>query len=99
MNRRIFLQSSAAAVAVGAVSGGWTAMGADKPKPGDSDLLRGMVRANDEQIPSLLARQERRAGHESLGGLPNEFGIYTASGTGGFIASVAGAACAPASKY
>jgi hypothetical protein len=98
MNRRDFLLSSSVATAVAAFAVRGTAAPAEKsPAPGD--LLRGMIRANDEQIPAQLARQERRANHRWLGGMPNEYGIHTAGGTGGFIASLACAVGAEGSKY
>lgn len=64
-----------------------------------SDLVAEMVRANDAQIPALLARQQRTPGHRWLGGTPNEHGIYTVGGASGLISALASAACAPASRY
>ena len=93
MQRRDFILSTAAATAL--LSFGTRAA---EPALGD-ELLREFIRANDDQIPKLLAQQERRAGHRWLGGVPNEYGIHTAQGTSGFISALACAACAPASKY
>lgn len=98
MNRRHFLASSAAATSLAAL-GAYGAT-ADRPSAGTPpEPLRTLIHANDAQIPGLLARQERRAGHRWLGGLPNEFGLHTASGTAGFVSSLACAACAPGSSY
>ena len=63
------------------------------------DALGEIIRAHDEQIPALLAKQERRAGHRWLGGIANEYGIHTVAGTNGIVAALAAAACAPGSKY
>jgi hypothetical protein len=63
------------------------------------ELLRDLVRANDEGIPKLLARQERRTGHPSRGGLPNDYGIFTAGGTAGLVSSLCAAISARDSQY
>ena len=96
MNRRDFLLTStvtAASLALGAR--------AASPALPDSakDLLREIIRANDAQIPALLARQERRAGHRWIGGLTNTYGLHTVQDTSGFISALSCAACAPDSKY
>ncbi|MCX6951210.1 MAG: hypothetical protein NTV51_03360 [Verrucomicrobia bacterium] len=96
MNRRDFLVSSTAAASLAALDSRVHA--ATAPGPTD-DLLSEAIRANDEQIPGLLAKQERRTGHRWLGGQVNEYGLHTAQGTSGFISAVACAACAPGSKY
>ncbi len=94
MHRRQFLVSSAAVTSLAAIGSRLSA--ADTPA---DDALRAIIRAHDEQIPALLAKQERRAGHRGLGGIANEFGIFTVAGTNGFVAALAAAACAPGSKY
>ncbi len=91
-SRRDFLLSSAAAVSLSTLG----ARGADNPA---DEVLRSLVRANDESIPRLLAQQERRAGHRWIGGIPNEHAIHTVAGTNGFVAALAAATCAPGSKY
>ena len=60
-------------------------------------LVRELVRANDEHVARLLPRQERRASHRRVGGLPNEHGIYTAGEAAGFVSALACASCAPGS--
>ena len=96
MNRRDFLLTStvtAASLALGARA-------ASPAAPGPaSDLLRELIRANDAQIPALLARQERTPGHRWLGGLINPYGLHTVHATSGFISALSCAACAPDSKY
>lgn len=94
MNRRDFLVSSTAAVSLAALASRLRAADASA-----SDLLAEGIRANDEGLPGLLAKQERRAGHRWLGGLVNEYDLHTAQGTAGFISALACAACAPGSKY
>ncbi len=64
-----------------------------------ADLVREAVRANDEQIPALLKKQERRAGHRWLGGLVNEFGLHSPHSTAGLISALACATASPDSKY
>lgn len=93
MNRREFLVSSAAATSLAALG----ARAADAT-PADH-FLRELVRANDERIPGLLAKQERRTGHPRLGGVPNSSGIFSAGGAAGLVASLANAACGPDSAY
>jgi len=96
MNRREFLLTStvtAASLALGALA-------ASPAAPGPAgDLLREIIRANDAQIPALLARQERTPGHRWLGGLTNIYGLHTVQDTSGFISALSCAACAPDSKY
>lgn len=94
MNRRHFLLTTAAATTLAALG----ARAADTTAV-VSEILRDLIRANDAQIPALLARQERGAGHRWLGGLPNSYGLYAAQDTSGFISALACAACAPDSKY
>ncbi len=96
MNRRDFLVTSVTATTA-------LALGARAASPAlpDSakDLLREIIRANDAQMPALLARQERRAGHRWIGGLTNTYGLHTVQDTSGFISALSCAACAPDSKY
>lgn len=92
MHRRDFLLSSAASL----VSLGSRAAAAD-PQP--SAELRELIRAHDEHIPALLASQERRADHPSLGGIVDGYGFYTVAAANGFVGALAAAACAPGSKY
>ncbi len=99
MHRRHFLASSAAATSLAVLGSRLSA--AERPvfDVSADDAYRAIVRAHDEHIPGLLAKQERRAGHRWLGGIANEFGIHTVAGTNGFVAALAAAACAPGSKY
>lgn len=94
MHRREFLVSSAAATSLAALGARLTAA-----EPANDTELRAIIRAHDEQIPGLLAKQERRAGHRAFGGIPTEYGFPTVAGTNGFVAALAAAACAPGSKY
>lgn len=102
MQRRHFLLSAAAATSLAALG---TRAAERAPAPGAAgagtpdETLRAIIRAHDEQIPGLLAKQERRAGHRWLGGVANEYGIHTVAGTNGFVAALAAATCAPGSKY
>ncbi|MES2695685.1 MAG: hypothetical protein V4773_19585 [Verrucomicrobiota bacterium] len=96
MQRRDFLLSSAAATSLVALRPSPLAAAAASAP---DDTLRALIRAHDEQIPALLAQQERRAGHRWLGGLVNEYGIYTVASANGFVSALAAAACAPGSKY
>lgn len=93
MNRRHFIASSAAATSL-AVARALAGEAREEAK-----FLRALIAAHDAQIPGLLARQERRAGHRSLGGVANEYGIHTVAGTNGLVAALAAAACAPGSRY
>ena len=100
MQRRQFLLSSAATASLAVV--GARAIAAVAPPSvasGGDEALRAIIRAHDEQIPALLAQQERRSGHRWFGGLANEHGIQTVAGTNGFVAALAAAVCAPGSKY
>lgn len=100
MNRRRFLSASAT-TSLGVLA--LRAAAADTPAPAavpsGGDLLTDLIRANDAQIPALLERQEKRAGHRWLGGLTNAYGLHAASDTGGFVAALTCAVGAPASKY
>ena len=94
--RRDFLTSSAAAVSLAALVPRLTA--AENPLPA-LDLRHLAIVGNDDQIPALLARQEKRPGHRWVGGLPDGRGIHTVAGTNGFVSALAAAACAPGSRY
>ena len=99
MNRRNFLKVSAGAAGLTAL--GYRALGADTnaSSPETDRLIRELILANDAAIPAQLARQERRAGHRWLGGIPNEYGIHLARATSSFVASLACALGASDSKY
>ena len=91
MNRRDFLITSATATTALALG----ARAASPALPGSAnDLLRDIIRANDAQIPALLARQERTPGHRWIGGLTNSHGLATVADTNGFVAALACAASA-----
>jgi len=64
-----------------------------------NDLLTDLIRANDVQIPALLASQERSTGHRWHGGIINEYRLHTVGGTANFISVLVCALCAPGSKY
>ena len=96
MHRRTFLATTAVATSLAALP---SRLRAAEAASSDTDLLTEAVRANDAQIPALLAKQERRAGHRWLGGQINEYGLHTAQSTSGFISALACAVSAPASKY
>ena len=74
MNRRDFLLTSTAAASL-------AVLGTRAADASSDDVLRALVRAHDEQIPKLLARQERRVGHRWIGGISNEHGIHTVADT------------------
>ena len=95
MNRRNFLVSSAAAASLATVAR--PALAAADAAP--NAVLQGVIRDHDARIPALLARQENRPGHRWSGGLADAHDIHTVSGTNGFVAALAAAACAPGSTY
>ncbi len=107
MHRRNFLALGPAALVVGALgpvrSSAAAASAAATPRPSGrpaaTELLLELIRANDEAVPAHLARQERRRGHQWLGGSVNEFGLHTPHGTSGLVSSLACASAAPESKY
>src|SRR5688500_16360846 len=94
MNRRDFLVTSSAAAAVTVIL-----PGARAAEPDITELLAEMIRANDAQIPRLLAKQARGVGQRWRGGIANEDGIFTAGGVSGFISALACAATSPGGKY
>jgi hypothetical protein len=98
LKRRNFLTVGARAVVVGALGANRTRAAAPAPAV-TNDLLRELIRANDAAIPAQLRKQERRASHRWLGGMPNEYGIHTVGGAAGFLSSLTCAAFAPDSKY
>ncbi len=76
-----------------------TAAGADSGLRGCPEVYSALVSANDEQVPLLLAKQERQSSSRQLGGLSDADGIYTAGAAAGFIRTLAAAFCAPESKH
>ena len=61
-------------------------------------MVADLVRLNDDRIPRLLERQERGASHRRTGGVPNEFGIFTAGDTAGLVSALACAVAAEGSR-
>ena len=99
MNRRRFLHTTAGILAMGAVRLP-AATRSEGVGSGVVDPLVGeLIRANDERVPALLARQEARSGHRWLGGVPDDFGIHTANGTAQFVVALVSASHAPGSAY
>lgn len=98
MTRRRFLLASAAACSMGSVAfrAATTARGAPST---EDELLRELIRANDEQIPRALQRQERGAAHPSRGGVPNEYGMFTAHDAAGLISTLVASHAAAGSRY
>ena len=103
LNRRNFIKTSGSAAVLGALgirAAGTPARAAETPKPTGRDLtVSDLVRLNDQSVANLRERQERRAGHRWLGGMPNEDGIHTPHGTAGLISALACASCARESQY
>ncbi len=97
MNRREFTLGATAAVATALLPRALAAAATNSAAP--DDLLREIVRANDAGIEKSLAKPERRAGHPWLGGMPNDYGIFTAGGTAGFVSSLICAVGAKDSQY
>ena len=101
MHRRDFLKTSGLVALISATqlnSRASTATSSPASLP-TNDLLTDLIRANDVQIPALLANQERSASHRWHGGIINEYGLHTVGGTANFISTLACALCAPGSKY
>ncbi|MDP3072008.1 MAG: hypothetical protein Q8N18_17080 [Opitutaceae bacterium] len=94
--RRDFLLSTGAVAALAALAPRLTAAESSAEA---GKLLRDAIAANDAQIPALLAKQEKRAGHRWIGGMPDANGIHTVAGTSGFVSALAAASCAPGSRY
>jgi hypothetical protein len=94
LSRRDLLRTGAAAAALASLD-----LHAFGSADASDDLLRDLVRANDERVADLLAKQERRAGHRWLGGLVNEYGLHTPGGTSGLIVALTCAACAPGGRH
>jgi len=97
-SRRTFLASGAATLALASASRVAAGTPAERD-PAVVELVRGLVAANDDRIPGLLARQERRPGHRWLGGMLNEYGLHTPHGAQGLIIPLVAAACAPGGRY
>ncbi len=103
MHRRNFIKAAAGAACFSAL--GSTALWAedktgDKPvSVTEDELIRELVRANDQQVQEYLQRQERRSTHRWLGGIPNEHGIYSPHEGARFISVLACAAASPESAH
>jgi hypothetical protein len=97
MTRRHFLLASAAATSLGAATLHAATSGVVSATP--DDLIRELIRANDEQVPRVLQRQERGIAHPARGGVPNEYGMFTAHDAAGFISHLVASHAAPGSKY
>jgi hypothetical protein len=99
MRRRDFLTTTAGMTVLGACSAAGVRARESAASTDPDPLVRALVRANDEQVARLLPRQERRASHPRVGGLPNEHGIYAAGEAAGFVSALACASCAPGSSF
>lgn len=95
MNRRDFLLTSTAAASLAQ----FALRPAMAGQPVVSELVLELIRANNAQVPSLLALPERGESHPSRGGVVNGHGIYTAGGTAGVISALVCAVTAPSSTY
>lgn len=94
MNRRAFLVSSAGAIAASALAPRLFAAA-----PARDPLVLDLIHANDESVKSYLTRQERRAGHRWLGGIPDGTGLYMARPTAQLVVTLVCAATSPESAY
>ncbi|NIA32078.1 MAG: hypothetical protein GWP06_19485 [Actinobacteria bacterium] len=64
--------------------GGISLLSCGEKKP-LQNIYRRLVHGNDELVPALLKKQERRSANKWLGGIPDNYGIHTAGGTARFI--------------
>ena len=103
MNRRTFLKTTGSAAFLGALGIQASAADGNVSAPltsGGTDLVvADLVRANDQRVPGFLQRQERRAGHRWLGGVPNDDRIHTPHETAGLVSALACASCSKESRY
>jgi hypothetical protein len=99
MRRRDFLKATAGMTVLGACPAAGVRARESTASADPDPLVRDLVGANDEHVARLLPRQERRASHRGVGGLPNEHGIYTAGEAAGFVSALACASCAPGSSW
>ena len=103
MHRRNFIKTAAGAACFSAL--GSTALWAgekagDKPASDTEDeLIRELIRANDQQVQEYLQRLERRSAHRWLGGIPNEHGIYSPHDGARFISVLSCAVASPESAH
>ncbi|MSU66639.1 MAG: hypothetical protein EXS38_11175 [Opitutus sp.] len=95
MNRRSFLLSTAGAI--GAATVAPRLLGATAPER--DPIVLTLIRANDDLVRRYLPRQERRTGHRWLGGIPDEYGIFTARAAGHFIVTLVCAVYSRESAY
>jgi hypothetical protein len=77
MNRRDFLASTTALTSLAAL--GPRSFAAEAVAAAAGDLLQEFIRANDAGLPALLAKQERRTGHQWLGGQLNVNNVFNTS--------------------
>ncbi len=73
--------------------------GADGDPASVDPIVDELVRAHDERVAAVLARQERRPGHPMYGGVPDAYGLHSAYGPAGLITTLVCASHAPASAY
>jgi hypothetical protein len=81
------------------VGGGALAAAAAERSKGAAGLLRTLVLANDERLPALLERQERRPGHRWHGGFNDDFRIHVPGATAGAIKRMVAAWVSPDSRF
>jgi hypothetical protein len=96
MTRRSFLTRTSGAASLSLLG---LSPGGAQPSPDVDPIVDELVRAHDERVASVLARQERRAGHPMLGGVPDAHGLHSAYGPAGLIGTLVCASHAPASAH
>ncbi|MFM9030807.1 MAG: hypothetical protein ACKOTF_09020 [Opitutaceae bacterium] len=94
-SRRDFLRAGAGAAALAALAPRSLAAEPDTT----ADVIRELIRFNDERIPELLASQERRAVHRWIGGQMNDYGLHSATGTKALVVAYTCALCSEGGKY
>ena len=94
-SRRDFLRSGAGAATLAALAPRAFAAEPDTT----ADVIRELIRFNDQRIPALLASQERRPGHRWVGGQINDYGLHSATGTKALVVAYTCALCSEGGKY
>ena len=62
-------------------------------------LIDQLVKANDIKLPEYLKRQEQDSGHQWFGGITDQYGIFHAGATAGFIKALSCSYVSESSTY
>jgi hypothetical protein len=94
--RRFLLMAGAAGLTLSRPA---PAVGSSQPADEAADIYLRLVRAHDERLPTLLARQDAAETREWPGVVRDEYGVPSSGATAGLVGALVAALAAPESRF